>query len=79
MARSDRLVIFTLPLRLFDKDDLSELLVANVTTVGRPDNVREASLEALGYICQDIVSVLSIGGRPALLSDLGFRCACPSK
>jgi hypothetical protein len=33
-----------------------ERLVANVTTVGRPDNVREASLEALGYICQDIVN-----------------------
>lgn len=33
-----------------------ERLVANVTTVGRPDPVREASLEALGYICQDIVS-----------------------
>ena len=36
-----------------------ERLVANVTTVGRPDPVREASLEALGYICQDIVSSLS--------------------
>ncbi|CAF1234582.1 unnamed protein product [Adineta ricciae] len=34
--------------------DLIERLVANVTTVGRPDNIREASLEALGYICQDI-------------------------
>jgi hypothetical protein len=33
-----------------------EQLVANVTTAGRPDNVREASLEALGYICQDIVN-----------------------
>jgi len=33
-----------------------ERLVDNVTTVGRADNVREASLEALGYICQDIVS-----------------------
>jgi hypothetical protein len=33
-----------------------ERLVANVTAAGRPDNVREASLEALGYICQDIVS-----------------------
>lgn len=38
------------------KDNLLERLVANVTTVGRPDSVREASLEALGYICQDIVS-----------------------
>ena len=33
-----------------------EQLVANVTSAGRPDNVREASLEALGYICQDIVN-----------------------
>ncbi|CAF4090911.1 unnamed protein product [Rotaria magnacalcarata] len=34
--------------------DLIKRLVDNVTTVGRTDNVREASLEALGYICQDI-------------------------
>ncbi|CAF4153394.1 unnamed protein product, partial [Rotaria sordida] len=36
--------------------DLIKRLVDNVTTVGRADNVREASLEALGYICQDIDS-----------------------
>ncbi|CAF4488104.1 unnamed protein product, partial [Rotaria socialis] len=36
--------------------DLIKRLVDNVTTVGRTDNVREASLEALGYICQDIDS-----------------------
>jgi len=35
---------------------LLERLVDNVTTAGRSDNIREASLEALGYICQDIVS-----------------------
>lgn len=38
------------------RESLLERLVANVTTAGRPDHIREASLEALGYICQDIVS-----------------------
>ena len=35
-----------------------ERLVANITTVGTTNSVREASLQAIGYICQDIVSVI---------------------
>jgi hypothetical protein len=57
---------------------LLERLVANVTTVGRPDNIREASLEALGYICQDIVS-LFINLSLKNLLPLGFKCTCTSK
>ena len=46
-----------------------ERLVANVTAPGRTDNIREASLEALGYICQDIVSSF-------VHSSVCSTCAC---
>ncbi|CAF0735123.1 unnamed protein product [Adineta steineri] len=52
--------------------DLIERLVANVTTVGRPDNVREASLEALGYICQDIESNVLVPQSNVILTALVY-------
>ena len=38
--------------------ELIQVLVHNVTTPGSTEMLREASLEAVGYICQDIVSYL---------------------
>jgi len=52
--------------------DVIERLVANVTTVGRPDPVREASLEALGYICQDIDSDVLIPQSNVILTALVY-------
>ncbi|CAF1054146.1 unnamed protein product [Rotaria magnacalcarata] len=52
--------------------DLIERLVTNVTTVGRPDNIREASLEALGYICQDIDSNVLVPQSNVILTALVY-------
>ena len=37
--------------------ELISILVANVTAANSTEMVREATLEAIGYICQDIVSL----------------------
>lgn len=52
--------------------DLIEQLVANVTTVGRSDSVREASLETLGYICQDIDSNVLVPQSNVILTALVY-------
>ncbi|CAF1675137.1 unnamed protein product, partial [Adineta ricciae] len=52
--------------------DLIQRLVDNVTTVGRPDNIREASLEALGYICQDIDSDVLVPQSNVILTALVY-------
>ncbi|UJR09591.1 hypothetical protein I4U23_013826 [Adineta vaga] len=52
--------------------DLIKRLVDNVTTVGRADNVREASLEALGYICQDIDSDVLVPQSNVILTALVY-------
>ncbi|CAF0903368.1 unnamed protein product [Adineta steineri] len=52
--------------------DLIKRLVDNVTTVGRADNVREASLEALGYICQDIDSNVLVPQSNVILTALVY-------
>ena len=39
--------------------ELISVLVANVTAANSTEMVREATLEAIGYICQDIVSNIS--------------------
>lgn len=39
--------------------ELISNLVANVTAINSTEMVREATLEAIGYICQDIVSSAS--------------------
>lgn len=52
--------------------DLIEQLVSNVTTVGKSDNVREASLETLGYICQDIDSNVLIPQSNVILTALVY-------
>lgn len=63
MERSDRFDIeFDLNLNhvehlFFNFSNTKASLVSNVTVPGKVDGVREASLEALGYICQDIVCV----------------------
>ena len=38
--------------------DLIQLLVTNCTTSNVPDPLKEACIEALGYIVEDIVSIL---------------------
>jgi importin subunit beta-1 len=40
--------------------ELISVLVANVTAANSTEMVREATLETIGYICQDIVSDSSI-------------------
>jgi len=52
--------------------DLIKRLVDNVTTAGRSDNIREASLEALGYICQDIDSDVLVPQSNVILTALVF-------
>ena len=37
--------------------DLMKILVLNVTNPDSTEMMKESSLEAIGYICQDIVSV----------------------
>ena len=39
--------------------DLIRLLTQNVTNVGSTEMMKESSLEAIGYICQDIVRIES--------------------
>ncbi|CAF0896665.1 unnamed protein product [Didymodactylos carnosus] len=52
--------------------DLIDRLVANVTTPGKADNLREASLEALGYICQDIDASVLIPQSNVILTALVY-------
>ncbi|CAF3394129.1 unnamed protein product [Rotaria sp. Silwood1] len=52
--------------------DLIERLVASVTTVGKPDHIREASLETLGYICQDIDSNVLVPQSNVILTALVY-------
>ena len=52
--------------------DLIDRLVGNVTTAGRSDSGREASLEALGYICQDIDSNVLVPQSNVILTALVY-------
>lgn len=52
--------------------DLIEQLVGNVTTAGKSDSVREACLESLGYICQDIDSNVLIPQSNVILTALVY-------
>lgn len=52
--------------------DVIDRLVSNVTTMGAGDSIREASLEALGYICQDIDSDVLVPQSNVILTALVY-------
>lgn len=51
--------------------DVVQVLMSNVTNDSSPEQKREASLEALGYICQDIDSKVCL--HNSAKTEL-FRC-----
>lgn len=52
------IAVIELPLNQWQ--DVISVLCSNIINDSSSENVKEASLEAIGYICQDIVSILPV-------------------